>query len=340
MRTNKKKKQQDDDFDDHLELAANPARGSNTSIYESSMMKEYVNLESATQTSYNLVPSKEMLPVVDRTEEKPFAWEIEFSDLVIEKEIGRGNFGQVSKGRWRGGEVAVKKLVSTLNSEQLRDFRQEIAIMCSLRPHPSVVQFFGASTKPGQPLCIVTEFLEGGSLLHLLQVDGQSISPSDMTKMAKGIASGMVHLISEKIIHRDLAARNILLTGSRTCKVSDFGMSRFGNTEDISGSTQTTVGPLRWMSPESISDGEYSEKTDVWSYGVTLYEIVSRAQIPYGQIKDPVQAAHKVAMGKVTLVPPEDCPPLLAELMRSCLQLEADSRPSFKSILSSFPVNE
>jgi len=299
----------------------------------------YSELKLAVETEYNAVPPVTKEVAVVASDEKPFAWEIPFTDLVIEKEIGRGNFGQVFKGKWRGGDVAAKKLVSSLNEEQLNDFRGEIAIMCTLRPHPSLVQFFGASTKPGQPLCIVTEFLEGGSLLSYLQNQGQQMTPDEMIKFAKGIAAGMVHLISEKVIHRDLAARNILLTSTNSPKVSDFGMSRFGANEDNVGSTQTTVGPLRWMSPESIADGEYSEKTDIWSYGVTLYEIVSRGQAPYAQFKDPVQVAHKVAMGKLKLTAPNDSPPILAEIMQSCLLLEPESRPTFKAILTMFPTS-
>jgi len=258
--------------------------------------------------------------------------------LHWKKEVGRGNYGAVYKAKWRGGDVAVKKLLSVLNDKELVDFQSETALMCKLRPHSNVVQFMGACTKAGDFLAIVTEFMERGSLLAYLKSENQKISHEEMTKIARGIVAGMLHLTSENIIHRDLATRNILLASNLVPKVSDFGMSRFGM-NDSSGKTQSTVGPLRWMSPESLSDGIYSEKSDVYSFGVLIYEILTYGALPYPAIVDPVQVASKVVMGKLTLEVPPNSPPLLAEIMVSAIKFKPEDRPTFKSILALFPLN-
>jgi len=265
--------------------------------------------------------------------------ELAYKDIILESEIGRGAFGVVYRGRWRDGEVAVKKLSNALSASELNEFRSEASLMANLRPFVNVVQFLGVCTSASAPLCIVTEFCEGGSLASKLM--GESAVDMDeptLTKIARGIAAGMLHLSSEGIVHRDLAARNILLTSSHTPKVSDFGMSRFGVSPDSANVTMTTVGPLRWMSPESLADREYSEKSDVWSYGIVLWEMLSR-QPPYPGV-DQIQVATRVAQGKMFLSPPANSPYILASIMRDCLQFDPKQRPTFKQICSRFADQE
>eukprot|EP01114_Cavostelium_apophysatum_P022167 TRINITY_DN792_c0_g1_i1.p1 TRINITY_DN792_c0_g1~~TRINITY_DN792_c0_g1_i1.p1 ORF type:complete len:2277 (+),score=541.08 TRINITY_DN792_c0_g1_i1:192-7022(+) len=306
------------------------------------------SLTSSTDTNYTAVPKAvALIPEEPKKEDinksestVSGAWEIDFAELVLVKEVGRGNFGQVFKGKWRGGDVAVKKIQTQLSEKELSEFQGEAQLMSTLRPHTNVVQFLGASTQKSQPLCIVTEFLEGGSLSTYLQSpQGQAMGEEAMIKIARGIAAGMVHLISENIIHRDLAARNILLTSSLVPKVSDFGMSRFGKTDDV-GKTGSTVGPLRWMSPESLTNGIYSEKTDVYSFGVVIYEILSHGKLPYAHLADPVQVASQVVMGKLHLEAPQNSSSLLVEVMKACLRFSPEERPAFKAVLALFPTSE
>jgi len=167
--------------------------------------------------------------------------------------------------------------------------------------------------------------------------DARKQTPELFVKISKGIAAGMVHLSEEKLVHRDLAARNILLTSSLVPKVSDFGMSRFNATGDDSGKTGSLVGPLRWMSPESLSEGVYSEKTDVYSFGVLLWEIMTFGTQPYPEFIDPVVVGTRVAMGKLTLEAPKGAPASIADAMNSCIKYNPDERPVFRAVIALFP---
>jgi len=115
-------------------------------------------------------------------------------------------------------------------------------------------------------------------------------------------------------------------------------MSRFSNTADSGGVTGSTVGPLRWMSPESLSDGIYNEKTDIYSFGILVWETMTNGSRPYPTINDPVQVASKVVMGQLKLEIPLTAPSILADIMRSCMKFKADERPTFKDIIALFPL--
>jgi len=183
---------------------------------------------------------------------------------------------------------------------------------------------------PSPNLCLVVEYVDGGSLDQLLLTKKNiNIELSVVKQIIMGIAAGMYHLHAEGIIHRDLASRNILLTQNFQAKVSDFGMSR-ANNEDNYNKTNTEVGPLKWMPPESILRRMYSTKSDVFSFGVVIWEILTR-QVPY-QGLNAVEAAIQVATQGLRLPIPEDSPPLLAELMRMCWRENADERPTFNEI--------
>jgi len=143
-----------------------------------------------------------------------------------------------------------------------------------------------------------------------------------------GIAAGMSHLASENIVHRDLAARNVLLSKDLQAKICDFGMSRVLGEGQDSNNTNATVGPVKWMSPEAILKRQYSEKSDVWSYGVVLYEILTR-QAPHKALT-PLQVAAKIHAGLTVDVP--EGVPVISELMLECFKFESSNRPTFKQI--------
>jgi len=144
----------------------------------------------------------------------------------------------------------------------------------------------------------------------------------------------MLHLHSEKIIHRDLAARNILLTENFDPKVSDFGLSRYKQASEDTGKTKSDVGPLKWMAPESIRMKTYSTASDVWSYGVVMWELVARVE-PYQDL-DPVNAAMAVCHQHRRLIVPESCDSTLGDVMQKCWTDEPEKRPSFKDICAYF----
>ncbi|KAL6054327.1 Tyrosine-protein kinase abl2 [Balamuthia mandrillaris] len=269
-------------------------------------------------------------------------WTIAFDDLEFSKEIGSGAFGTVWKGKYRGADVAVKR-VFRLGEQELADFHKEIELMQNLRPHPNVVQLIGVCTEADR-ICIVTEYLPQGSLLDFLRDPerNQVLHPQTtergerkkmMIRMAKDIAAGMEHLRCEGITHRDLAARNLLLTQELSIKVADFGLAR-NRGEDESKQTASNVGPLRWMSPESMEQQTYSEKSDVWSYGVTLWEMATMGQTPYPDLAT-IEVAVRICKKSVTLEAPKDCPSLIAQLIEQCTQYAPKDRPTFAEIMSS-----
>jgi len=286
----------------------------------------YEHLPFATPPIGSPSGSKEPYPNALQME----SYEIDYSELEFEQEIGRGAYGVVFKGTWRGGVVAIKQLnlMGTLTQKELNDFRVEAGVMKSLRPHVNVVQFLGITSSP--TLCIVTEFLDQGSLYHLV-FSNAKIDSNLLMNVVKGIAAGMLHLHREGIVHRDLATRNILLGSGNQVKISDFGLSRVAtNDASTSNHTRSDTGPLKWMSPEAIRNREYSRSSDVWAFGVTLYEFVSRSE-PYMGL-DPVQAALQVTHSGLRLQIPSYTPMVLAEVMRGCFEYDPQRRPDFQYI--------
>jgi fyn-related kinase len=253
-------------------------------------------------------------------------FEIDFAELALEAKVGKGSFGVVWKGRWRGGLVAVKKMKEGIQQKEIEDFKVEASVMAKLRPHSHVVQFLGITTTP---LCIVTEFMDMGSLYAFLH-SAEKIDINMTIAYVKGIASGMHHLQSEGIVHRDLASRNVLLGTGNQVKISDFGLARLNKTAE--NQTKNNSGPLKWMAPESLEKRLYSVKTDVWSFAVTVWEILTREDPFAGQ--DPVQAAMKIMDPKnpMRLEVPQYTPPLLREILQQCFQPNPDQRPDFKFI--------
>jgi len=171
--------------------------------------------------------------------------------------------------------------------------------------------------------------MPNGSLRQYLDTEA-NISNDRKINIISGIAKGMFHIHKEGIVHRDLAARNILLGPSFEPKITDFGMSRVLIESDVNQQqTNSNVGPLKWMAPESISSRAYSQKSDVWSFGVVMWEIVEQDQ-PYGSM-DPLHCAFHVATKQLSLVIPTKIPQIV-DLMKNCLKFDPEGRPDFDVI--------
>jgi serine/threonine protein kinase len=198
---------------------------------------------------------------------------------------------------------------------------------CSeLPPHPNVVQLFGVSLDFPQTV-LVMEYCAAGSLDKLLYDSNVGLSNDQKMRLIRGIAAGMYHLHKHNIIHRDLAARNILLTEGGNPKISDFGLSRVLE-QDIENKTLTKFGPIRWMAPESLAKQVYSKKSDVWMFGILVYEIVARCE-PHTD-KNPKEVAVLIRDQGLTPKIPDKCLPKLRDLMEMCWRLEPEHRPGFE----------
>ncbi|PRP86359.1 hypothetical protein PROFUN_05500 [Planoprotostelium fungivorum] len=259
---------------------------------------------------------------------------MDYKDLKHLVEIGSGAYGVVYQADWNGEIVAVKQIKTELIDErQMSEFLSEVSILQQLTPHPNVV-LFRAATFPPQPLSMITEFCGGGSLYaHIRKYPNLAVK--EKLRLISEIAKGMRHLHQQKVVHRDLALRNILLNDRLEAKVSDFGLSRVNGSEDGS-TTANAVGPLKWMSPEAITENKYSTKSDVFSFGVVVWEIFEEKD-PYPGVAA-VEAAFQVVNGQRLEFTKCPCPWLI-RLVQACWDKDPKNRPSFKFVLQTM-VNE
>ncbi|NXS71202.1 FES kinase, partial [Pandion haliaetus] len=257
-------------------------------------------------------------------------WVLNHEDVLLGERIGRGNFGEVFSGRLRADNtpVAVKSCRESLPPELKAKFLQEARILKQYN-HPNIVRLIGVCTQK-QPIYIVMELVQGGDFLSFLRNEGPHLRVKELIKMTENAAAGMEYLESKHCIHRDLAARNCLVTEKNALKISDFGMSR----EEEDGIYASTGGmkqiPVKWTAPEALNYGRYSSESDVWSFGILLWEAFSLGAIPYANLSNQ-QTREAVEQG-VRLDPPEQCPEEVYRLMQQCWEYEPHKRPSFSTI--------
>ncbi|XP_015216772.1 ephrin type-B receptor 1 [Lepisosteus oculatus] len=269
---------------------------------------------------------------------REFAKEIDVSCVKIEEVIGAGEFGEVYKGRLklpgkREIYVAIKTLKAGYSEKQRRDFLSEASIMGQF-DHPNIIRLEGVVTK-SRPVMIITEFMENGALDSFLRQNDGQFTVIQLVGMMRGIAAGMKYLSDMNYVHRDLAARNILVNSNLVCKVSDFGLSRYLQ-DDTSDPTYTSsLGgkiPVRWTAPEAIAYRKFTSASDVWSYGIVIWEVMSFGERPYWDMsnQDVINAIEQ----DYRLPPPMDCPAALHQLMLDCWQKDRNARPRFPEIVN------
>ncbi|XP_072936324.1 tyrosine-protein kinase transmembrane receptor Ror-like isoform X2 [Epargyreus clarus] len=269
--------------------------------------------------------------------------------LTFLEEVGEGCFGKVFKGVLRNttGEqvVAIKVLKESAGRSAEDDFVREVSIMSAFR-HPNILALIGVvyrddiSASPW----MVFEYMEWGDLAGVLRGSrgggkpGPSLDEPALLRVALQVARGMQYLASRHFVHRDLAARNCLVGAQLAVKIADFGMSRDVYTCDYYKMGGERPMPVRWMPPESIVYARFTHESDVWSYGVVLWEIYSRGKQPfYGCNND---GATKRILQGILLVPPEDCPRFACELMRACWETDPRERIGFDEICRKLEVAE
>jgi hypothetical protein len=252
-------------------------------------------------------------------------WELDPNDIVFHDKIASGAFGDLFRGSYCGQDVAIKILRGVQDdTAQFSEFLQEVAIMRKVR-HKNVVQFIGACTKKPN-LCIVFEFMPGGSVYDYVRKHG-CLRVGAVLKVAVEVCRGMDYLHKRNIVHRDLKAANLLLDDTGVVKIADFGVARV---MDGPGVMTAETGTYRWMAPEVIEHAPYSEKADVFSFGIVLWELLT-GRVPYSDMT-PLQAAVAVVQKGLRPPLPSTCPPPLADVMRLCWQRDPVVRPSFEHL--------
>ncbi|KAM9409786.1 ephrin type-A receptor 2a [Pholidichthys leucotaenia] len=264
-----------------------------------------------------------------------FVTEIDPNAVCKQKVIGVGEFGEVFRGVMKTGKgevaVAIKTLKPGYSEKQRQDFLSEASIMGQFS-HPNIIHLEGVVTK-FKHIMIVTEYMENGALDTYLKDRDREISSYQLAGMLRGIAAGMKYLADMNYVHRDVAARNVLVNSNLECKVSDFGMSRI--LEDDAEGTYTTRGgkiPIRWTAPEAIAYRQFTSASDVWSFGIVMWEVMAFGERPYWDMSN-----HEVmkAINEAFRLPaPMDCPSAIYQLMLQCWQHDRTKRPRFSDIVN------
>uniref|UniRef100_A0A3Q3LYY6 Tyrosine-protein kinase receptor n=1 Tax=Mastacembelus armatus TaxID=205130 RepID=A0A3Q3LYY6_9TELE len=270
----------------------------------------------------------------------PDEWEVAREKITMHRELGQGSFGMVYEGIAKGvvkdepeTRVAIKTVNESASMRERIEFLNEASVMKEFNCH-HVVRLLGVVSQ-GQPTLVIMELMTRGDLKsHLRSLRKEVLLPlKKMIQMAGEIADGMAYLNANKFVHRDLAARNCMVAEDFTVKIGDFGMTRDIYETDYYRKGGKGLLPVRWMSPESLKDGVFTTMTDVWSFGVVLWEIATLAEQPYQGMSN--EQVLRFVMEGGLLDKPDNCPDMLFELMRMCWQYNPKMRPSFLEIISS-----
>ncbi|XP_019369987.1 PREDICTED: fibroblast growth factor receptor 1 isoform X3 [Gavialis gangeticus] len=281
-------------------------------------------------------------------------WELPRDRLILGKPLGEGCFGQVVLAEAIGldkdkpnrvTKVAVKMLKSDATEKDLSDLISEMEMMKMIGKHKNIINLLGACTQDG-PLYVIVEYASKGNLREYLQarrppgmeycynpsrIPEEQLSFKDLVSCAYQVARGMEYLASKKCIHRDLAARNVLVTEDNVMKIADFGLAR--DIHHIDYYKKTTNGrlPVKWMAPEALFDRIYTHQSDVWSFGVLLWEIFTLGGSPYPGV--PVEELFKLLKEGHRMDKPSNCTNELYMMMRDCWHAVPSQRPTFKQLV-------
>ncbi|CAH0550582.1 unnamed protein product [Brassicogethes aeneus] len=253
-------------------------------------------------------------------------WEIERASLKFVRKLGHGQFGEVWEGMWNNTTpVAIKTLKP--GTMDPKDFLAEAQIMKKLR-HQKLIQLYAVCTVE-EPIYIITELMRNGSLLEHLQGKGKSLKLNDLIDMAAQIAAGMAYLESQNYIHRDLAARNVLVGEGKVVKIADFGLARLIKEDEYEARVGARF-PIKWTAPEAANYSKFTIKSDVWSFGILLTELVTYGRIPYPGMTN-AEVLHQVDHGYRMPQPP-NCPQALYDIMLECWNRDLMKRPTFETL--------
>ncbi|XP_067160704.1 fibroblast growth factor receptor 4 isoform X2 [Apteryx mantelli] len=281
-------------------------------------------------------------------------WEFPRDKLVLGKPLGEGCFGQVVRAEAYGIDrdrpdravtVAVKMLKDNATDKDLADLISEMEMMKLMDKHKNIINLLGVCTQDG-PLYVIVEFAAKGNLREYLRarrpptpdysfditaMPEEQLSFKDLVSCVYQVARGMEYLESKRCIHRDLAARNVLVTAESVMKIADFGLAR--DVHDIDYYKKTSNGrlPVKWMAPEALFDRVYTHQSDVWSFGILMWEIFTLGGSPYPGI--PVEELFKLLKEGHRMDRPSNCTHELYMLMRECWHAVPSQRPTFKQLV-------
>ncbi|XP_078379847.1 uncharacterized protein LOC144662793 [Oculina patagonica] len=305
-----------------------------------------IETNEVTSTTYEIPNSSDYMPLHPSTR----SWEIRREQVNIIKNIGNGAFSQVAKAtakNFHGNQdvtVAVKMLKENAPDSDRKDLLSELELMKKLKPHPYVIRLLGCVTET-DPLLVLIEYVPYGDLLGYLRKSRglndtyfnnpdrkpkTNLTSQQLMRFAWQIADGMTYLSSRKIIHRDLAARNVLVGEGEKCKVTDFGMARNVHQDDIYTKQSRGRLPVKWTAYEALLYGTYTTQSDVWSYGVLLYEILTIGGSPYPGI-NARQIAMKLQEG-FRMPKPKHVDSKIYQTMLNCWEQNPSDRPTFPKL--------
>uniref|UniRef100_A0A452SYM2 Tyrosine-protein kinase n=1 Tax=Ursus maritimus TaxID=29073 RepID=A0A452SYM2_URSMA len=271
------------------------------------------------------------VPCVSSKPQKPWekdAWEIPRESLKLEKKLGAGQFGEVWMATYnKHTKVAVKTMKP--GSMSVEAFLAEANLMKTLQ-HDKLVKLHAVVTE--EPIYIITEFMAKGSLLdYLKSAEGSKQPLPKLIDFSAQIAEGMAFIEQRNYIHRDLRAANILVSASLVCKIADFGLARVIEDNEYTAREGAKF-PIKWTAPEAINFGSFTIKSDVWSFGILLMEIVTYGRIPYPGMTNP-EVIRALERG-YRMPRPEHCPEELYNIMTRCWKNRPEERPTFEYIQS------
>ncbi|XP_066024460.1 tyrosine kinase receptor Cad96Ca [Pocillopora verrucosa] len=341
-----------------IEKVVGPTQKTGLEIAEASQSQQYMALDERDRSPSMTDAGRATCPQPGQSVTEyaslyssPRCWEIPAELVTIEKVVGEGAFSQVARatviglqGRPKKTLVVVKMLKDDASESDRKDLMSELRLMKELDTHPHVTELLGCVTK-SEPLMVLIEYIPYGDLLGYLRksrglndtyFEDPDIKPKtnltseQLMKFAWQVADGMSYLSSIPIIHRDLAARNVFVGAGETCKVTDFGMARDVLDDNIYQMRSKGRIPLKWTAFEALLYGKYSTKSDVWSYGVLLYEIFTIGGSPYPkmdgrQILTSLEAGYRMPR-------PQHVDNKLYDLMTNCWKHDPNLRPSFEDM--------
>ncbi|KAJ6654293.1 hypothetical protein lerEdw1_007215 [Lerista edwardsae] len=251
-------------------------------------------------------------------------WEVPRESLKLVEKLGAGQFGEVWMGFYNGHtKVAIKSLKQGAMSTEA--FLAEANLMKKLR-HPRLVRLYAVVTQ--KPVYIITEYMERGNLVDFFKAaEGRQLTIYKLLDMAAQVAEGMAFLEKKNYIHRDLRAANVLVSESLCCKIADFGLARLIEDDEYTAQEGAKF-PIKWTAPEAINYGTFTIKSDVWSFGILLTEIITYGRIPYPGMTNP-EVIQNLDRG-YRMPPPDNCPEELYKLMLQCWKESPEQRPTFE----------